>query len=160
MRKKRVETQDVVVSYAKLHMSMAQIAALRGVTRQAVWKRIKAAGVPIRSARIQIDCAFCGSQFEIWRHRLKCGQKHYCSVNCYYASRENPGYRPWRQGCRLARAIVGQYFKLEPGMIVHHKDGNNRNNDRANLAVYASHSAHLRNHHGKLETPLWDGGRS
>ena len=54
---------------------------------------------------------------------------------------------------------MGQYFHLEPQHIVHHKDSNQRNNDLANLLVFASASDHLKHHHGSKVSPLWDGLR-
>lgn len=42
--------------------------------------------------------------------------------------------------------------------VVHHHDGNNRNNRPANLAVFEDQSAHLRYHHDATSAaPIWDG---
>jgi hypothetical protein len=35
---------------------------------------------------------------------------------------------------------------LAPGEVVHHRDGNKRNNDPSNLEVLPSHAAHMREH--------------
>jgi hypothetical protein len=42
-------------------------------------------------------------------------------------------------------------------MIVDHTDGDERNNDRGNLRVFASQSDHMRSHHGAKVPVLWDG---
>ena len=61
-----------------------------------------------------------------------------------------------REHILVAEEILGRL--LHTGEVVHHKDGNDRNNDRSNLAVYASQSDHLKAHHGKTPvTPVWDG---
>lgn len=39
----------------------------------------------------------------------------------------------------------GRY--LEPGEIVHHKDGDKRNNDPTSLGVFADQSEHMRHHY-------------
>jgi hypothetical protein len=41
---------------------------------------------------------------------------------------------------------LGRY--LEPGEVVHHRDGNPRNNDLGNLQLFASQSDHIRIGHG------------
>jgi hypothetical protein len=44
----------------------------------------------------------------------------------------------------VAELILGR--ALFRGEIVHHKDGNKRNNDPANLEILPSQSAHMRHH--------------
>ncbi len=163
-RKCALKPQDVVAMATIQHLSPAQISNLVGISRQRVWKILKKSGVntskgPGGITWVKCICPFCGKEFEIRRERWRNSEQHFCSKECYYASRENPGYHPWRQGQRLAKAIVSQYFHLEPENIVHHKDGNNRNNDRSNLLVFANHSDHMKFHHGKNHVePIWDGG--
>lgn len=42
----------------------------------------------------------------------------------------------------VMESVLGRY--LEPNEVVHHKDGNKRNNDPSNLEVYKSNAAHLK----------------
>ena len=159
MNKKRVETQHIVVLYTKQHFTLRQISKLVGMSPGGVRKRLLAAGVTARDGEwIKTACGFCGSPLECHRSRVQNRYDSYCNRECYYASRENPGYKPWRHGSRLARAIVAQYFKLEPEYVVDHIDGNERNNNLDNLRVYASQSDHLMMHHGKGKVAaLWTG---
>jgi predicted transcriptional regulator len=159
MRGNHVKTQDVVVMYTEKHLTMAEIGRLVGITRQGVLKHLRKAGIEHEQGTfVEVGCDLCGAQFRKRRGAWKRSREHFCSRACLHASLENPGYKPWRQGQRLAVAIVSQYHKLEQGEIVHHKDGDNRNNDRSNLAVYANHSDHLKAHHGKTPVvPVWDG---
>jgi len=162
--KRLIKPQDVVSLYTIQHLSCAQIAPIAGICRQEVWKILKKQGVNTGkgeggATRVQYNCDFCGKESQITRARWRNSEKHYCSTNCYFASLENPHYYQSRQGQRIARAIVNQYFRLEPEHIVHHKDGNTRHNDLINLAVYTSHSEHLKatHHHNGNIKPIWDG---
>ena len=116
-------------------------------------------GEPLPQAEVfELHCGHCGILLGLYCKSWGLEGKRYCNQACYMASLYNPGYKPWRQGQRLARAIVSQYFVLPEGAIVHHKDGDNRNNDRANLAVYAGNGDHVRAHRTRKSVlPLWDG---
>ena len=46
----------------------------------------------------------------------------------------------------IAEAKLGR--KLKPGEVVHHKDGNSRNNAPENLKVFSSQAEHARSHKG------------
>lgn len=161
MPRSLLTTQDIVVLFQKQRMSPAKIAVFAGISRQGVWKKLKHVGAnkdfKLRTWT-QAMCGMCGKEFSIrWITKLK-SHTNYCSQACVYASLESPGYKPWRQGGRLAVAIVQQHFKIPLGGIVHHKDGDNRNNDLANLSVFANNSDHLKAHHAKTKVePIWDG---
>jgi hypothetical protein len=160
--KRRLKPQDIVALATIQHLAPSQIAPIAGISRQAVWKALKRQGVitgkgPGGLTRVQYLCDFCGNPSEMTRARWRNSSKHFCCEACYFASLENPGYHPWRQGQRLARAIVSQYFHINDGNVVHHKNGDNHNNDRSNLAVFRSQSDHIKHHRGQSINPLWDG---
>jgi len=155
MNQKRAETRDIISLYTEEHLTLRQIAPKVGLTHAGVWKRLRAAGIKREAGTwVKVDCSFCGNptrkQRASWRKR----EKHYCHEACYYADLESSGYKPWRQGQRLARAIVSQYFPIPDGAIVHHKDGDNRNNDKANLAVYAGNGDHVKAHRTTKQVPM------
>jgi len=157
---KHVKTQDVVAWYTKDHLTLRQIARLTGMTHTGIHKRLRAAGVSAQDGEwVKTDCSFCGTPIRKRRKQWHRNNKNYCNQPCYIASLENPGYKPWRQGCRLARALVSQYFRLDPGMVVHHQDGDDRNNDLSNLRVYASQVDHTSIHRGGKTEPIWDGSK-
>ena len=159
MNRKPVKTQDIVVMFTRDHLTLRQIAAKVGMTHAGVWKRLRAAGIEREAGTwVRVSCSFCGNPTRKHRASWRKTEKHYCREACYYADLESSGYKPWRQGQRLARAIVSQYFSIPEGAVVHHKDGDNRNNDRANLAVYAGNGDHVRAHRTtKPVVVLWDG---
>ena len=159
-RKSFIKTQDVVAMYTIQHLSSCEIQKLIGMSRSSIMKRLKSAGISTKQGEwINVTCDFCGKQYQLVRSRWRNTERHYCSNECYYASLYNSAYYQSRQGQRIARAIVNQYFKLEPEHIVHHKDGDTRHNDLVNLSVYASHSDHLKaTHHNNYKVmPIWDG---
>jgi len=157
-RNRVTKTQDMVLFYTIQHWTMQQIGDHFGMSRAAVSKRLKKWGIRISEGEwVNLECEFCGKAFQITRARWRNSIKHFCSQPCYMAALENPGYHPWRAGQRLARAIVSQYFTLQEENVTHHKDGDNRNNDRSNLAVYKSQSDHMKYHRGGKALPVWDG---
>ena len=165
-QKKEIKTQDIVAMYQVQHLSTGQIQKITGMSRAGIVKRLRMAGVNTQkgsggSTRIKCICDFCGKEFELTRARWRKNIKHFCSNECYFAYLENPNYYPWRQGQRLARAIVSQYIKLTDENVVHHKDGDCKNNDIANLIVYKNQSDHIRAHRGDQNVnPVWDGANS
>jgi len=155
------KTQDIVDLFKKHHMKVNQVAQLLGVSRQAIWKRLRKVGVRSRDfVWIDFVCAFCGEAGRRRWRRVSKAIDSYCNTECYFADLENPGYKQWRQGSRIGRAIVAQYYGVLPeGAIVHHRDGDDRNNDRSNLMLLASQADHMRIHRGNggnVEV-LWDG---
>jgi len=155
-----IKTQDIVVMYTIQHLSSCEIQRLTGMSKTGIMKRLKSVGVKTKDGEwVNAICAYCGREYQVVRSRWKKSQKHYCKPECYYASLENPGYKPWREGQRIARAIIAQYFNLQDNHVIHHKDGDNRNNNLDNLQVFASQSDHLKvTHHnnGNIK-PIWDG---
>jgi hypothetical protein len=153
-----IETAELIVMWEERRLSLAQIGREIGMSRQGVAKRLNKAGISTaKGKRWSVSCALCGVEFELARNRIRRGPKHFCTREHALAWLRNPDYKPWRQGTRIARERVSKYFWLEPGYVVHHKDGNNRNNVLSNLAVFASQSDHLKHHHGGDVKPLWDG---
>lgn len=155
----RIDPQQVVVLYTVQHLTMEEIGLLVGRSRSRIAQILKQAGTKAEQGTwVNRSCAYCGEAIKVRRGLARKNIASYCHADHYYASRENPNYYRCRTGQRLARAIVAQQFRLLPGHVVHHKDGDNRNNDKANLRVFASQSDHMAHHHGKQAVaPLWDG---
>ena len=162
-RQKRVKTPNIVVMYTIQHLTMEEIGKLIGMSRMGVMRRLRKSGITSGQGEwVNGVCDYCGQEYQLLRKRWRTSKKHYCKNECYYASQENPGYKPWRHGLRLARAIISQYHLLLPNQVVHHKDSNCRNNNIDNLAVYASNSDHIKATHHKNHKvkPVWDGSHT
>lgn len=158
--KSKLTDYELKKLYTESDLQVRHIATLAGIGRESVWKRLKRLGVATAGrGTVAVTCAFCGMEFNRYRTRASKTDKDYCNAECYFASRENPGYVPWRHGQRLARALVSQHIRLLPEWVIHHKDGNNKNNDISNLVVFESQKIHLKHHHNKIgiDAALWDG---
>jgi hypothetical protein len=105
-----------------------------------------------------VHCARCNAEFQRLRSSISRSRYSYCDQACYFAHRANPNYIPWRHGQRIARRVLRDAgIDLPYLCVIHHHDGNNRNNALINLAVFASQSDHLKYHHTGQPPPLWDG---
>lgn len=157
--KKDIKTEDLVFHYTVQHLTLREIAALYSISATGIMKRLRKAGVTAKEGeRHALKCSFCGADISRTRSQVKQGCKEtYCNTTCYSAAITSPKSYIWRHGQRLARLIVRQLFDLQDGHVVHHVDGDNRNNDRNNLAVYASQGEHTRAHRGGKIKPLWTG---
>lgn len=157
-RRKDIDTLEIVKLYTEAHLTVRAIGRLVGMSGAGVNKRLHRAGITSgQGERVERLCAYCGVKISRPRSRALSHPKVFCCANHYYADRANPNFHEWRQGSRLARALVAQHYPLSPVEIVHHLDGNQRHNDLANLAVYATQSDHIAVHHGRKIEPTWRG---
>lgn len=155
---------DIINDYLNNLTPMIFLAKQYNVTRQAVWKIIKQAGIDAgEQGTLWITCDACGNEFKRLRHKIRKQKNHFCSLECYYAfleaGRNGGAYVNNRQGQRIARAKVSEYFDLQPRHVVHHIDRNTLNNDPHNLMVFRNQGDHVRYHRlgADYVQPIWDG---
>jgi len=144
--------EELERKYLVEHLTMAEIAKEQGTTRQTVLYYLKKYGIDRSKAeRFEIECSNveCGKMFPTTRKRWRERFRGFCSPECYYASRRNPAYREWRQGQRIGRIVMSEELgrQILGDEVVHHKDGNDGNNDKGNLMLFESHSEHMIYHH-------------
>jgi len=143
--------------YLVEHLTLDEIGKELGCSRQNVYAYVKKYGIDARKAEwAEVECAVCGKKFEVRRKRFRRTQNQFCSMEHYKVYLTLDEYKEWRQGQRIARLVVEQKrgYALQEGEVVHHKDGNNENNDYANLMVFPSHSEHLKFHHAEKRKRL------
>lgn len=151
-----IDTDYLIKLYTVEHLTLRKIGKQVKLSAAGVNKRLRKAGITSdQGEHCTVICDFCGKEFDRTRKRAKAVGMKYCSMGCYSAGITSPQSHLWRQGQRLARLIVAQHFDLQPAHVVHHKDGDNRNNDRGNLAVYASQADHTKMHRKGSVKPIW-----
>ena len=108
----------IVEAYTVELMSMATIAALLKVSRQAIYKALKRAGIDTaKKGGIEVSCTACGKTV-VKAHCYVRKTKHiFCDRNCYAAWLEvGNGRGPYiqhRQGMRLARSVAAKFVVLK-----------------------------------------------
>lgn len=156
--KSRVQTQYIVDLYTKDHLTMQEIGDKIGMTRQGIYKRLKTMGVKAKqSTLISLSCPTCNRPFVVNRARYHQAKRHFCSQDCYNQYYTSPNSIINRNGQRIARILVRQYYNVQTGHIVHHVDGNDKNNSIDNLWLFTNQSDHMKHHRGGDSKPLWKG---
>jgi len=155
------EKVDIINSYLAL-TSMIAIAKHYQMSRQGVYQIIKAAGIDTRkTGGIEVSCYCCQKVIKKPRCQVRKAKHLFCNQDCYDAYlKAGNGAGPLiinRQGARIARKIIAQYFDIQPSHIPHHKDRNQLNNVPQNLMVFRCQGDHVRYHRGFEVEPLWDG---
>ncbi len=152
---------DIVNAFSNQLESMVSIGKRYGVTRQTIHRVLSLSGVPIgESGKMAVTCAACGAGVVRYRSRIRKNKNHFCNMDCYSDYLEAGNGNPYiqnRQGQRIGRAIVSNYYDLQPGQIVHHVDRNTLNNLPKNLMVFANQGDHTRHHRGFDVDPVWVG---
>ena len=159
---------DIIKSYTINLEPMKDIAKRYEVTRQAIHKLLRKEGVKtakgLNNTRFEVTCIACNKMFIRNRAYIRNHRHIFCSYECYYAfieANQSRIYNQSRQGQRIARTKVSQFFNLQGSHIVHHEDGNQFNNSLDNLRVFLSQGDHIRYHRwskdGTDVEPIWDG---
>lgn len=143
-----VSTDDLVRLYEVDLLTMQEIADRLGMTKQAVWHRLKkVAGSQFKALSVPRTCGHCVEPFTTNRKRIRQGVGKYCSIRCYQSDVSVHG-RYSKAGQREGRKLCG----AKTGEVVHHIDGDTMNNAGWNLVVFPSNASHMSFHKsGKAE---------
>ena len=150
---------DIIKAYESELTPIIKLADKYNVTRQAIYKILKQAGIDTSKKLVQVSCTTCGNILSRHKARIRRQKNHFCDMECYTAflNAGNGMYIQNRQGQRIARRKVSEYFDLQKDHIVHHEDRNSLNNQIWNLKVFACQGDHIRYHRGFEVTPIFDG---
>lgn len=154
------DRQTIITEYRDNDIPMIELSARYSVSRQAIHKLLRVAGVDTSktAAWRTISCATCGKTIQRTRCKTRKTNTPTCSRKCYFDYlRSKAEYIENRNASRNARKLVAKLFDLQSKHIVHHIDGDQNNNDLSNLLVFASQADHVRHHRGFDVSPIWIG---
>lgn len=167
MKINRLEIPNIVRAYTTELIPVIELSGRYGITRSGIYSILHAAGVSTRyevSAHIKTTCdnEACGKEIDVVRSVYRKRLRNFCKSDCYYEwlNRENKKHPlvSNRQGMRVAKKVVESTgFFVDYGMVVHHEDRNNLNNELHNLRVFKSNGEHVQYHRGGGTIPIWDG---
>jgi len=126
-------------------MSLEQIGKKYNVSRQSVKVFLNKNGINTSRGQFFIICDNCGVRKYKPRNQIRGKVHKFCSGKCYFEFLNNPNYKESMQGQRLGRSEIEKKFGLFD-FVIHHKDGNDLNNNLSNLVAFKSHSDHMKFH--------------
>ena len=153
---------EIRAAYEDDLIPMTEIASWFHVSRQAIHKVLRKHGIDTSKRKLPVKCFACSKTFLRVRCQIRASKHHFCSEDCFHAWLKagncDGEYKQNRHGQRIARRIVGEYFDLQPGNIVHHENRDCLDNRLCNLMVFRDQGDHVRYHRdcGDI-VPLWDG---
>ena len=145
--KRRINVDKAIHLWTNKHYSANMIAKELGFSRAGVIKCLNRHGIDTgKDHRVIFDCPQCGNKVEQRKAYARKHKKHFCSFQCYMDSLENPHFKEWRHGTRIARNVIAEHIELPPGSIAHHIDSDQRNNTPENLMLFHNQSDHMKWH--------------
>lgn len=151
----------IIIAYQEL-TPMIQLANKFNVSRQAIYKILKQAGIDTTKHGLPVSCTTCGRELIRDKFQIRKQKNHFCNEQCYFAFLQAGNGFPYiqnRQGQRIARSLVSKHFDLRDNYIVHHENRNCLDNRLKNLKVFCNQGDHIRHHRGFDVEPLWDGSK-
>lgn len=157
MAVKECKTRDLDIKEQYIKQErVKEIAAKHGISRQAVFKVLSKLGIDTSTRQgIIRPCSACGEPVRCRRAKVK--QLHvYCNTDCYHVwHKMNYTGIVSRYHNRRAREIMACLTIIPEGAVVHHANGDPRDNRPENLILLASAHDHVRLHKGFAVKPLW-----
>ncbi len=151
--------KEIQKKYTEGLARMTELGEEYGMSRNSVYKLLKRMGTDTsKEQRVLLTCAACGAQVPRRRGKARATHNTFCDRDCW---------RIWhainytgiisRYHNRRAREIVAGLTKIPDGGVVHHINGDPRENRIDNLVVLASSRDHVLIHKGFHVEPVWTG---
>lgn len=154
---------DIIKGFTERMEPVIGLAEMWGLTRQAVYKILKQAGVDTTKGKIKISCSACGEEVLRPRSKIRDRKRIFCNQTCYSAyrsaAREVSTKRAnWHRVSR--RKIQVKFPGLKKAHVVHFIDGKVYNCMETNLMLFKNLGDHARWHRYGEESGvevLWRG---
>lgn len=128
------QRQELMKLYVEQGLSTRQVGKILGLSHDCVSKRLKKMGIQVEDRLT----ALSSKRNPCWKNGVTCGNGYVT-----HSSKLNPDTYREREHRLVMERYVGR--KLKPGEVVHHIDGNKKNNHINNLALM-DRTAHTRLH--------------
>ena len=154
---------DIIKGFTERMEPVIGLAAMWGLSRQAVYKILKHAGVDTAKGQVKVSCSACGGEIERPKSKLRDRKHVFCNHQCVSAyrsaAREVSTKRAnWHRVAR--RKIQVKFPGLKRSHVVHFIDGKVYNCMETNLMVFKNLGDHARWHRFGEESGvevLWRG---
>lgn len=145
----RITENELREMYCVDHMTTKQIGELIGTTARYVQILLKQYDIKTSDGElVWVECSWCDKKFAVNRAKWKKQQLFYCSKPHYYEHKKQCALSVKDDNRQKYQQIARKIMKAKTGQVVHHIDGNVRNNDKSNLMIFENQSEHIKFHHG------------
>lgn len=157
------QRSQIIEAYDHDLIPMITLGQQFNVTARTIHRILNKAGIDTTKKKLPVSCTVCGTKIMRIKSRIRKQKNHYCTTEYWRVHLQNGVGTPYVRsvyGCRVARSIVSQHFKLDDNNVVHHENRDCLDNRLHNLKVFRYQGDHLRYHRGFDVEPIWDGSAS
>ena len=139
--------KEIIDLYVKDLLACGDIAKKYGVSRTCIWKVLRRNNIDTRKRKFLARCHLCNRRIYRNRCQIKKSVHLFCSTKCYHKYLRRNEYNEWRYEQKIARKQIEKViFNIPPEAVVHHIDGDCRNNELSNLMLFKNQADRLRFH--------------
>jgi len=154
---------EIIRAFTERMETVINLSATWGLSRQAVYKILKQAGVNTTKGKVKVSCSACGAEVLRPKSKLRDRKHIFCNHACHNAYRSaareiSKSRAMWHRVAR--RKIQVKFPGLKRSHVVHFIDGKVYNCMETNLMVFKNLGDHARWHRFGVESGvevLWRG---